>query len=213
MGNRVLGCCDEGLNVKHQELNMNPLTSRQGLNSSQISSEVFSSFMRESCEFKMGDLSQRRVMLQQIKEFKTLKIRIVNSGILDKDKILVIRPSGLEYSKRQADDGYVFFGCKKKMKKVIVNDFIVPLRDPDLNENHRGRHFVIYYKIDKGSYWIRDLCIGFGVFVRLDYTLILKDSMLFNVGDSFLVVNFKNSQDSSEILIRVFGAGASGETK
>lgn len=212
MGNKVFGCCDEGLNVKHQELNMNPLTSRQGLNTSQMSSEVFTSFMRESSEFKMGDLNQRRVILQQLKEFKTLKLRIVNSGMLDKDKVLLIRPTGLEYSKRQADDGYVFFGCKKKLKKTIVNDFIVPLRDPDLNENHRGRHFVIYYKIDKASYWIRDLCIGFGVFVRLDYTLILKDSMLFNVGDSFLVINFK-SADYSEISIRVFGAGLTGESK
>lgn len=212
MGNKVFGCCDEGLNVKHQELNMNPLTSRQGLNTSQVSSEVFTSFMRESSEFKMGDLNQRRVILQQIKEYKTLKLRIVNSGMLDKDKVLLIRPTGLEYSKRLADDGYVFFGCKKKLKKIVVNDFIVPLRDPDLNENHRGRHFVIYYKIDKGSYWIRDLCIGFGVFVRLDYTLILKDSMLFNVGDSFLVVNFKNT-DYSEISIRVFGAGMTGESK
>ena len=213
MGNRVLGCCDEGSNVKHQELNMNPLTSRQGFNSSRISSGVVSSFMHESCEFNMGDLSQRRLMLQQINDFRTLKIRILNSGVLDKDMILVIRPSGLEDSKREEDDGYVFFGCKKKLKKVIVNDFLVPLKDPELNENHRGRHFVIYYKIDKASYWIRDLCIGFGVFVRLDYTLILKDSMLFNIGDSFLVVNFKNSQDLSEILIKVFGAGASGETK
>ena len=212
MGNKVFGCCDEGLNIKHQELNINPLTSRQGLNTSQLSSEVFSSFMRESSEFKLGDLSQRRLALQQLKEYKSLKLRIVNSGMLDKDKILLIKPTGLEYSKRQADDGYVFFGCKKKLKKVVINDFIVPLRDPDLNENHRGRHFVIYYKIDKGSYWIRDLCIGFGVFVRLDYTLILKDSMLFNVGDSFIVVNFKNS-DFSEITIRVFGAGMTGESK
>ncbi|OMJ74013.1 hypothetical protein SteCoe_27161 [Stentor coeruleus] len=213
MGNRIFGCCDEGLNIKHQELNVNPLTSRQGLNTSQFSSEILSSFMRESCEFKMTDLGQRRLALSALKDFKTLKLRIVNSGMLDKDKILNIRPSGLEQSKRRADDGYVFFGCKKKLRNIIVNDFVVPLRDPELNETHRGKHFVIYYRIDKNSYWIRDLCVGFGVFVRLDYTLLLKDSMLFNIGESFLVVHFKNTQNFSEISIRVFGAGVSGESK
>ena len=213
MGNRLLGCCDEGMNIKHQELNVNPLTSRQGLNSSQLSSEVFSSFMRESCEFKMGDLGLRKASLQTLKESKTLKLRIVNSGMLDKDRILMIKPHGLEFSKRRGEDGYVFFGCKKKFKNAVINDFVIPLREPELNEAHRGRHFVIYYRIDKNSYWIRDLCVGFGVFVRLDYTLLLKDSMLFNIGESFLVVHFKNTRDSSEITIRVFGAGFSGETK
>jgi hypothetical protein len=213
MGNKFLGCCDEGLNIKHQELNVNPVTSRQGMNTSQLSSEIFSSFMRESSEFKMGDLVQRRVALNSLKEIKTLKLRIVNSGMLDKDKVLVIKPQGLEFSKRNADDGYVFFGCKKKQRNTVVNDFIVPLRDPELNEAHRGRHFVIYYRIEKNSYWIRDLCIGFGVFVRLDYTLLLKDSMLFNIGESFLVVHFKTVQNVSEIMIRVFGAGITGETK
>ena len=51
------------------------------------------------------------------------------------------------------------------------------------------------------------------MFVRLDYTLLLKDSMLFNIGESFLVVHFKSLQDLSEISIRVFGAGLSGEIK
>lgn len=213
MGNRLLGCCDEGMHIKHQELNVNPLTSRQGLNTSQLSSEVFSSFMRESCEFKMGDLGQRKIALQNLKDYKTLKLRIVNSGMLDKDRMLFIKPTGLELSKRKAEDGYVFFGCKKKIRNTIVNDFVVPLRESELNEAHRGKHFVIYYRIDKNSYWIRDLCVGFGVFVRLDYTLLLKDSMLFNIGESFLVVHFKNSRDSAEISIRVFGAGFSGETK
>ena len=152
MGNKIFGCCDEGLNIKHQELNVNPLTSRQGLNTSQLSSEIFSSFMRESCEFKMPDLAQRRAALSNIKDHKTLKLRIVNSGMLDKDKVLIIKPKGLESSKRHSDDGYIFFGCKKKHRNVVVNDFVVPLRDPELNEAHRGRHFVIYYKIDKNSY-------------------------------------------------------------
>ena len=152
MGNRVFGCCDEGMNIKHQELNVNPLTSRQGMNTSQLSSEIFSSFMRESYEFKMGDLAQRKAAILNLKEYKTLKLRIVNSGMLDKDKILIIKPTGLESSKRHSDDGYVFFGCKKKLRNIIVNDFVVPLRDPELNESHRGKHFVIYYRIDKNSY-------------------------------------------------------------
>jgi hypothetical protein len=213
MGNKVFGCCDEGSNIKHQELNVNPLTSRQGMNNSQLSSEIFSSFMRESFDFKMGDLNQRKNALLSLKEYEILKLRIVNSGMLDKDKVLIIKPTGLEFSKRGSDDGYVFFGCKKKQRGTIINDFVVPLRDPELNEAHRGRHFVVYYRLDKNSYYIRDLCVGFGVFVRLDYTLILKDSMLFNIGESFLVVHFKNSNDYSEISIKVFGAGLSGETK
>lgn len=53
-------------------------------------------------------------------------------------------------------DGFVYFGCKKSIKqhqqnldkesttiKHVVNDFIIPNKNEQTAEQHRGRHFQI----------------------------------------------------------------------
>ena len=65
---------------------------------------------------------------------------------------------------------------------VVVNDFVIPPRNRDSAEQHRGRHFQIWF--DTGisgqqtvsqapdqntqGYYIKDLGIGFGVFKKMD---------------------------------------------
>ena len=41
---------------------------------------------------------------------------------------------------------------------------------------------MFYYNINKESYWVKDLSKGFGVFVKLDYALVLKENILINIG-------------------------------
>jgi len=47
----------------------------------------------------------------------------------------------------------------------------------------------IEYNLEKSKYFVKDLGIGFGAFVRLDRSLELKDNHLLNMGESFIIVN------------------------
>ena len=101
-------------------------------------------------------------------------------------------------------DGVTYFGCKKKSKPLtehfesseIINDVIIRNKDPETNDRHRGRHFQIEYFIDQNCYKIRDLGIGFGAFVRIDYPLVLKDNNLLSMGSSFLIINLDDEKES-----------------
>lgn len=121
---------------------------------------------------------------------------------------------GAEHSLRGKKDGVTYFGCKKKIKAgekglgEIVNDVVIPNKDKETNDRHRGRHFQIGYSIDTNTYKIRDLGIGFGAFIKLEHPLILKENNLISMGSSFLIINFaeelkeslaySNSQDPEE---------------
>lgn len=109
----------------------------------------------------------------------------------------------MENSERNAKDGFVYFGCKKHGRKhhnelqgEIINDFVIPSKDKETERRHRGRHLQIEYNIEKSSYFIKDLGIGFGAFVRLDKPLVLKDNHLLNMGESFIIVNLINEKYS-----------------
>lgn len=57
-----------------------------------------------------------------------------------------------------------------KQNYMIVNDFVIPSRNPQSAEQHRGRHFQIWFDSTPGylGYYIKDLGIGFGVFKKMD---------------------------------------------
>lgn len=66
-------------------------------------------------------------------------------------------------------------GCKKNTNKETgldnQNDFIIPPKDKETEKRHKGRHLQIMYNIERSSYQIKDLGIGFGAFVRLEMPL------------------------------------------
>lgn len=100
-----------------------------------------------------------------------LHIKVVNSGPIAKDTRFCITKQGLSGSKRQCKDGKVYFGCKRKEKGIRANDVVIPIHDKELEEHHRGRHFMISYQSHK--YFIKDLGKGFGVYARVDSPLVL----------------------------------------
>ena len=70
-----------------------------------------------------------------------------------------------------------------------MNDFVIPNKNEQTAEQHRGRHFQIMYDIDSNDYLIKDLGVGYGVFVRQEAPIVLKDNMLINMGESYIVTN------------------------
>lgn len=108
----------------------------------------------------------------------TLKLTVINTGSTDANTEIEITPQGLKNSLRGLQDGAVYFGCKKRgatvdgVKGEVLNDFLLPVEDPDLRSQHRGRHFVVFYDMAQSSYFMRDLAAGFGVFARLEFPIV-----------------------------------------
>ena len=73
---------------------------------------------------------------------------------------------------------------------IIANDFVIPYRNSEQADAHRGRHFQIWFDVYSKQYFIKDLGIGFGVFKKMQNgSAILKDNHLINVGEAYIVVN------------------------
>jgi len=68
-------------------------------------------------------------------------------------------------------------------------DFIIPNTNEEEVEKHQGRQFQISFDLDFNNYKIKDLGIGYGVFVKLAENLVLKDNYLINMGESYIVAN------------------------
>lgn len=167
------------------------------------------------------------------------------------------------YYKQQNDqslegppDGFTFFGTladiveneydedemkpsrdsdEQQQNYIVVNDFVIPSRNAQSAEQHRGRHFQIWFDPTATSlgYYIKDLGIGFGVFKKMDNhdtgllgpesqsqiqagKVVLKDNMLINVGEAYIVVNlYPEGIDEDEahhtLRLKIFGGTNNGE--
>jgi hypothetical protein len=59
-----------------------------------------------------------------------------------------------------------------------VNDFVIPNKNENTSEQHRGRHFQIQFDLNSLNYFIRDLGVGYGVFVRNVEPFVSSDLVL-----------------------------------
>lgn len=145
-----------------------------------------------------------------------LTLKVLSSTSLPPNSILRLTAEGYEHSLREARDGVTYFGCKKRgkgeemNKGEVVNDVVMTLADKETAEKHRGRHFEIAYKPDQQSYWIRDLGVGFGAFLRVNEKTRLSDNTLINIGESFIVVNME-AAERSKLKLKLFGGPCKGE--
>lgn len=147
---------------------------------------------------------------------RLLGLKVVSSTSLPVNSLLRISPLGYEHSLRGAKDSITYFGCKKRAardgarKGEILNDVVMTITDRETAEKHRGRHFEIQYRVETRSYWLRDLGVGFGAFLRLDSPAKLKDNTLINIGESFAVVNLE-TQERPRLKLKLFGGPCRGE--
>lgn len=101
--------------------------------------------------------------------------------------------------------------------QITVNDFIIPSRNQD-GSDHKGRHFQIWFDPVRKNYFIKDLGIGFGVFKKMDNgPAVLKDNMLMNVGEAYIVVNLypegaeQEGKPYDTLKLKMFGGPNNGE--
>jgi hypothetical protein len=82
---------------------------------------------------------------------------------------------------------------------------VIPTKNEEEKEKHRGRQFYICYDADTGSYKIKDLGIGYGAFVKLTRPLILRDNFLLNMGESYIVANLiKGVDEQVKLRLKIF---------
>ncbi len=146
----------------------------------------------------------RKKILNKIKNSSPiLQLKIINSNsCFIKGTKLIINCQGLKNGMNNRNDGYTYFGYYPYNMSIPLdneNNKIIDCNlsskknnnNGNLNEdsmNNIGRHFVIEFNIEKKKYIIKDLGIGYGTFVRLNYIHTLKDNQLINIGQIYILV-------------------------
>lgn len=143
---------------------------------------------------------------------QAIKILVKNNNKL---KEIFITPQGIEPPVRSVRDGVVYFGCKRKdLKKKIVVDYVTNILDKNLCNQYRGPHFMIYFDLNDSSYYLQDLVIGFGTFIKILKPLALENNYLINIGDAFILINLilkSSSDDFPRLRLKVFESQTSPE--
>lgn len=101
----------------------------------------------------------------------------------------------------------------QQVLKKQMNDFLIPMNNPNISgeqskeapsmnpmmggngSNHQGRQFYIQFDAMDRNYKIRDLGKGYGAFAKLQGSIIIRDSFLINIGESYVVAYLINNQD------------------
>ena len=112
-----------------------------------------------------------------------------------------------------ATGGYIEDAHGQQVPKKCMNDFIIPMNNnnsidaskdmPSVNPmmgggSHQGRQFYIQFDLVDKMYKIRDLGKGYGAFAKLQGSIIIRDSFLINIGESYVVAYLINNQDEYE---------------
>lgn len=79
-----------------------------------------------------------------------------------------------------------------------MNDFIIPVCKKEDKEKHAGRQFQIRYEERADNFFIKDLGIGYGVFTETIGPVMIKDNMLVNMGESYIVTNLQQEELSEQ---------------
>jgi hypothetical protein len=204
-------CCQKGLCAPQYEITFQEFEYKtRSTPCPSVRQEIFKSFAAD-LDSQLTTLdSSRQVKLEQAASYaKTLKLQVLSSSTLKKSTEFVFTPLGCEGSFRAGRDGLSFFGVKKNQVneeglKAVVNDIVIPIEDRELAEQHRGQHFCLFYDVAKDCYCVKDLSVGFGIFVKVIDSLVLKDNYLLHMGDHYLLVNVIGDV-RPELKVKVFG--------
>ena len=209
--NSIQICCHRGICTPQYEITFQEFEYKSRVTPSPtVHQEIFKSFAVDA-DSQLSSLdTSRQIKLEQALNYaKRLKLQVVSSSTLKRNTEYSISPLGYEFSQRAAKDGVTYFGVKKKIRQeegnVVVNDIIIPLEDSEIAEQHRGQHFCVYYDITRDSYFIRDLSVGFGSFVKVLDPLLLKDNYLIQMGEHYLLINLLQESVWPRLKIKVFG--------
>ncbi|OMJ89731.1 hypothetical protein SteCoe_8096 [Stentor coeruleus] len=152
--------------------------------------------------------SERMARVQEI-DYSPIALSMTNTF---ETRDLKITPKGIESSKRNLQDGVVYFGCKyKDLLGNYVVDVKCKLANEHFNNKFRGPHFMIYFDLTEHAYFLHDFPIGFGTFIKITEIYTLENDSLLSIGETFILVNilYKNNEDTfPKLRLKIFRTGA-----
>ena len=148
-------------------------------------------------------------------KYTSLDLEVINSWNLPKGLKLHINKDHLENSLRNEHDGKIYFGFQKDLnilnEKPYIDYLLLP-KENDYDNKFIGIHFEIRYDESNSKYYIKDLGSGYGTFIKLVEPLKIKNNLLINIGDTFIVFSFKDNDERSEnITLQIFTGNEQSE--
>jgi pSer/pThr/pTyr-binding forkhead associated (FHA) protein len=140
--------------------------------------------------------------------YTSLDLEVINSWNLPKGLKLHIDKDHLKNSLRNKNDGKIYFGFQKDIntlnEKPYIDYLLLP-KDNDYDNKFIGIHFQIRYDENNFKYYIKDLGSGYGTFIKLVEPLKIKNNLLINIGDTFIVFSFSENDEKNEnITLKIF---------
>ena len=141
----------------------------------------------------ISDNEQTFVDLIKLKKsFSKAKRLILDVLLYDQDKNclnLEINAFGYINSKRGKKDGVTYFGYSNGEGGSNV-DVDFPMNNNhnyDYDDSLNGMHFMIKFNPDDMNYYLKDLGKGFGTFVQIQGRTEIKNNLLLNIGENYLI--------------------------
>ena len=126
------------------------------------------------------------------KEKLCLDLEVLNSWNLPIGLQLHIDEFGLKNSIRNKGDGITYFGFQTEdsLNTEPYIDYLLGPKDQEYDEQFIGKHFQIRFDNETKKYYIKDLGNGFGTFIKLINEEKIKDNLLINIGETYIVFSF-----------------------
>lgn len=134
---------------------------------------------------------------------RVLYIEIENPDSNEKET-LTITPYGLNGSLRKGipserTEIITYFGHQIDSERIDV-DYILPQSkafetfasdyDKKSDKKNEGKFFKIYFNKKYNKYFLQDLGLGYGTFIKVDNEFLIKENTIINIGDSYMVFSY-----------------------
>ena len=142
--------------------------------------------------------------MQNFFNYTCLDLEVINSWNLPKGLKIHITKDHLENSLRNMNDGKIYFGFQKDLNESEERpyiDYLLLPKDIEYDEKFIGVHFQIKYDENNFKYYIKDLGSGYGTFVKLIEPMKIKNNLLINIGETFIVFTINENEEKNDILI------------
>ena len=114
-----------------------------------------------------------------------------NNNIKTKLKTnLEITPLGYSESTRKKD-GITYFGYEKNKDDIDI--IINPIEEENIDDKFLGKHFQIKFNPEDLNYYLKDLGHGYGTFIRINDWVEIKNNLLLNIGENYLIFSLVNN--------------------
>ena len=126
-----------------------------------------------------------------------------NNNIKTKLKTnLEITPLGYSESTRKKD-GITYFGYEKNKDDIDI--IINPIEEENIDDKFLGKHFQIKFNPEDLNYYLKDLGHGYGTFIRINDWVEIKNNLLLNIGENYLIFSLVNEENDNNVLnIKLF---------